>query len=48
MGSFDSFYIGSSSELDILYLLGNLNAVLKLATEDNISNFKLDVRLKQP
>ena len=46
--SFDSFHIGNSSELDILYPLGHLNAVLKLATEDSIPNFKPEVRLKQP
>ena len=46
--SFDSFHIGNSSELDILYPLGHLNAVFKLATEDSIPNFKPEVRLKQP
>ena len=46
--SFDSFHIGNSSELDILYALGHLNAVLKLATEYSIPNFKPEVKLKQP
>ena len=46
MKSFDSFYLGNSSDLDILYQLGHLNAVLKLATEDSIPNFKPEVRLK--
>ena len=44
--SFDSFYLGNSSDLDILYPIGHLNAVLKLATEDSIPNFKPEVRLK--
>ena len=46
MKSFDSFYLGNSSDLDILYPIGHLNAVSKLATEDSILNFKPEVRLK--
>ena len=44
--SFDSFYLGNSSDLDILYPIEHLNAVSKLATEDSILNFKPEVRLK--
>ena len=32
--------------MDILYPLGHLNAVLKLATEDSIPNFKPEVTIK--
>ena len=43
---FDSFYFGNSKELDILYLLGHFNAVLKLAIEQGISNYKPSTKFK--
>lgn len=43
---FDSFHISNSKELDILYPLGHLCAVLKLATDVSIPNHKNSAKLK--
>ena len=43
---FDSFHISNSEELDILYPLSYLNAVLKLATEQSIPNHKPSTKFK--
>ena len=43
---FDSFYISNSKELDILYPLSHLNAVLKSATEVSIPNHKSPIKFK--
>ena len=44
---FDSFHISNSSELDILYPIGHLNAVLKTAAEASIPNYKPEIKLKK-
>ena len=44
---FDSIYIRNSSKLNILYPLGHLNAVLKVATMESIPNYKPETKLKQ-
>ena len=43
---FDSLYISYSKELDILYPLSHLNAVLKSATEVSIPNHKSSIKFK--
>ena len=44
---FDSFHISNSSELDILYPIGHLNAVPKTAAEASIPNYKPEIKLKK-
>ena len=45
--SFLSFSFGDLAELDILYPLGHLNTILRLAAEHSIPNHKPKIKLKQ-
>ena len=44
---FDSFFVSNSTEMDILYPLGHLSAVLKTAAEQSIQNHKPEITVKK-